>query len=56
MSIKDFATKNIADWVKCNNCNIDNMAIDPGIEQCPICKADGCLAWMDEEQTEIELD
>lgn len=44
------------DFVKCNNCESENMKVALGSEICPICGAIGMLAWVDEENPEVEVD
>ena len=43
------------DFVKCNNCESENMIVTIDTEICPICEAEGTLTWVDEENPEIEV-
>ena len=45
----------IYDFVKCNNCETEEMLVTRGEEVCPECKAVGTLDWMNEEEPEIEV-
>jgi len=45
----------IADHVKCNWCDTESF-IPIGEEVCPNCNKEGYLAWVDEENPEIEVD
>jgi hypothetical protein len=59
MEIKNMVTKanhgNIADHVKCSNCGTE-MLVDVGMDVCPNCEKSGCLAWVNSEQPEVDLE
>lgn len=43
----------IFDNVVCCNCN-SRLLVKCGSDICPVCNADGTLAWVDGEQQEVE--
>ena len=44
-----------ADHVTCTWCG-EEMYVHIGEEICPNCKKEGCLAWVDNEEQEVEVD
>ena len=45
----------IKDHVKCCNCEREQY-VDIGEEVCPLCNIEGCLAWVDHDNPEVEVD
>jgi len=44
----------IADHVKCNWCDAEAY-IPLGDDICPSCKTEGCLAWANNDEQEVEV-
>ena len=55
ITVKDYGTAKVCDFVKCNNCGT-HMLLPVGAEKCPDCHTEGVLAWVDEDNHEVEFE
>lgn len=54
MSLRIFTDEEYGDWVYCANCE-NEMVVNCGEEDCPVCMENGNLMWMDEDKPEVNV-